>query len=657
MFRPMYPFAGVLMIVLASISGYGQTRSRRILDLADHEGPRVAGTQIKSARRIANVPLRVVSPQPDIPSTSSFFDHSAVWSASPAEGTFVQIQAAPSGASWPQWGQNPEHTGFLNIAGQNLNRILANIVYDTNVPDETAQNGGNLLAHYQAPLVESNDVYMEFKGGNYTVANYATQSWGENKFTWQGKNLVQAWSFASDWVAPGSANDFWEPVFHAALANGSIYVPGAGGTIFRVNKANGGVEARINPFSGIDAHTYTVSPLTVDSSGNIFYNVLKTHDSGVFYQNDAVDSWLVKVSPNNSVVKVSYSVLTPGAKSTNDLCENSFADSQLPWPPSPTSVAGSVPCGTQRVAINIAPAVAPDGTIYSVTRAHFISRWGYLVAVNPNLTPKWIASLHDNNGVGYFHDGCNDGTPASAGSILPLNGTPGGCRAGANPGVDPATNRFGGGRVLDDSSSTPTIASDGSIFYGSYTRYNYAQGHMMHFSAAGQFLGAFGFGWDTTPGVFQHDGTYSLIIKNNHYGEVGSYCNDPVLCPEDRTASNPASPEEYFITQLSPSLDIEWSFKNTNTLSCTRNPNGSVTCVDDHPNSFEWCVNAFVIDSNGVVYVNSEDGNLFAIFQGGTLKQKIFQQLALGAAYTPTSLGSDGKIYSQNAGRLFVVGK
>jgi outer membrane protein assembly factor BamB len=82
-----------------------------------------------------------------------------------------------------------------------------------------------------------------------------------------------------------------------------------------------------------------------------------------------------------------------------------------------------------------------------------------------------------------------------------------------------------------------------------------------------------------------------------------------------------------------------------------------VTCVDDHPNSFEWCVNAFVIDSNGVVYVNSEDGNLFAIFQGGTLKQKIFQQLALGAAYTPTSLGSDGKIYSQNAGRLFVVGK
>ena len=81
-----------------------------------------------------------------------------------------------------------------------------------------------------------------------------------------------------------------------------------------------------------------------------------------------------------------------------------------------------------------------------------------------------------------------------------------------------------------------------------------------------------------------------------------------------------------------------------------------MTCVSDHPFGFEWCVNAFVVDSNGTLYANSEDGNLFAILQGGTLRDKIFQQLALGAAYTPTSIGSDGKIYSQNAGHLFVAG-
>ena len=102
---------------------------------------------------------------------------------------------------------------------------------------------------------------------------------------------------------------------------------------------------------------------------------------------------------------------------------------------------------------------------------------------------------------------------------------------------------------------------------------------------------------------------------------------------------------------------MEWKFKNNNTNSCSRNPDGSLKCVSDHPHSFEWCVNAPVIDSRGVVYANSEDGNLYAINQGGTLRQNIFQQLALGAAYTPASLGSDGKIYTQNAGHLFVVGQ
>jgi outer membrane protein assembly factor BamB len=147
------------------------------------------------------------------------------------------------------------------------------------------------------------------------------------------------------------------------------------------------------------------------------------------------------------------------------------------------------------------------------------------------------------------------------------------------------------------------------------------------------------------------------VIKDNHYSEVGSYCDVEAICPADRNASNPDSPEEFFITQLNRNLGVEWKFKNVNTQSCSRNPDGSITCVSDHPNSFEWCVNALVIDANGVVYVNSEDGNLYAINQGGTLRQKIFQQLALGAAYTPASLGPDGKIYSQNAGHLFVVGQ
>lgn len=565
---------------------------------------------------------------------------------------------APSPA-WPQWAQNPQHTGFLNVSGQNLNQILADVIYDEVVPQETAANDGDLLVHYQVPLVDGNDVFMESKTGNYNTQHYSTQSWHQNRFQWLGNQLVKVWTFDSDWVAPGSQNDFWEPVYHAVLANGFVYDPGAGGTIFKLSRTDGSVVTRINPFAGnLNNNRYTASPLTADSAGNIYYNVIELQPGGTsFYSKDVADSWLVKVTPSNSVSKVRYGNLLATAAingeavpDPNDPCKLSFADSQLPWPPSPDAVNATTPCGTQRAALNVAPALAPDGTIYTVSRGHFVSRYNYLIAVNPNLTGKWAASLR-----GRLNDGCNDGTNSST-SLLPLNGTPGGCRLGSHPGVDPATNEAPPGRVLDDQSSTPTVAPDGSIIFGTYTRYNFAQGHLMKFSSAGNFLGAYRFGWDVTPGIYPHGGTYSIVIKENHYGEVGSYCNVDAICPPDRTATYPNDPESYFVTQLKKNLQVEWMFQNTNTESCTRQPNGSITCVSDHPNGFEWCINALAIDANGVVYGNSEDGNLFAINQGGALKQKIFMQLAIGAAYTPASLGPDGRVYAQNDGHLFVIG-
>lgn len=366
--------------------------------------------------------------------------------------------------------------------------------------------------------------------------------------------------------------------------------------------------------------TYVATPITVDASGNLYYTVVKIQGGQGFLSHDVVDSWLVKVTPGNAVTKVGWASLTPGTPAGNAQCRNAFIEGvdALPWPPSPTAVPGSVTCGTQRPGLNAAPAVAPDGTIYLISRAHLISRWGYLLAVNPNLTSKWVASLRER-----FNDGC--GVSPGQGGSLPPNGQPGGCRAGANLGVDPATNAPGGGRVLDDSSSSPVVAPDGSVLYGAYSRYNYAQGHMMHFSSAGQFLGAYGFGWDITSGLYKHGGTYSVLTKENRYGEAGSYCNSEAFCPSDRDATNPPYGEAYLITQLNHNLNVEWIYQNTNTLSCHRNPDDSVTCVDDHPKSFEWCVNAWVIDASGTSY-----------------------------AYTPTSIGNDGLIYSQNAGHLFV---
>ena len=563
--------------------------------------------------------------------------------------TFLSVTGlSQSGSTWPQWNRDPQHTGATTVAGQNLNNILANIVYDpfVDIEKDPSNGDGDLLVHYQTPLVDGNDVYMEFKSGTYTsIATWETQTWNEKKLSWVGNNLVAQWNFETDWK-PVPYNPVglpsWEPVFHAALAGSFVYVPGAGGSVFKVNKSNGSLVTQFKPFDNeIASNMFLTGPITADNAGNIYYNTLKLNKNNPWGA-DVINAWLVKITSSGVISSASFKTIMTGEMSTNDDCEVGFPTAP-PWPPSPTAVAPTTKCGDVRPGVNVGPAVGPDGTIYTIARNHFVTRYGYVVAVNPNLTPKWTASMH-----GVLNDGCN--------VQIPPNGTPGGCSVGATTGVAPDTNSLPSGRVIDDSSSCPVVAPDGSIIYGSYTRYNYAQGHMLRFSSTGQFLNSYLFGWDVTPGIRSHGGTYSVMTKDNHYGGVGSYCNDDTVCPPDRNASNPGYPEQYFITSLSPNFTVEWRYQNTNTLSCTRHPDNSVTCVSDHPFGFEWCVNGMAIDSNGVTYANSEDGNLFALNPNGTLKKKIFQQLAIGAAYTPASIGGDGKLYSQNDGHLYVVG-
>jgi hypothetical protein len=201
--------------------------------------------------------------------------------------------------------------------------------------------------------------------------------------------------------------------------------------------------------------------------------------------------------------------------------------------------------------------------------------------------------------------------------------------------------------VLDLSTSSPVVLPDGSVLYGAFTAYNYSRGHLFRFDGAGRFGGAYDFGWDVTPAISAHGGTYSIVIKDNHY-ETGSYCFNPTFCPPE--------PGRYDLVSLDPGLRPEWKFRNTNTESCRRGSDASITCVSDHPDGFEWCVNQPAVDAAGTVYANSEDGFLYAVGPDGSLRSRIFLDLALGAAYTPLSIGADGVVYAQNAGHLFAIG-
>jgi hypothetical protein len=278
----------------------------------------------------------------------------------------------------------------------------------------------------------------------------------------------------------------------------------------------------------------------------------------------------------------------------------------------------------------------PDGTIYSVTVAHnpFASRYAYIVAFNSNLSLKWTASLRDR-----LNDGCGGLVPIASSPSPQANS----CRFGANLGVDPATNQKPAGRVIDQSSSSPVVTPDGGVIYGAFTLYGFDRGHMFRFDVNGNFVAAFNFGWDSTPAIYAHNGTYSIVIKDNHY-DAGNYCEPDPSFPVSQIVCVDAPKGPYYITQLDPNMNIEWQFKNTTTDAT-------------HNNGFEWCINGPAIDLFGNVYANSEDGNLCVIKQGGSLLGNIFLNQALSAAYTPLSLGPEGRIYTENDGILFAVGQ
>ena len=177
----------------------------------------------------------------------------------------------------------------------------------------------------------------------------------------------------------------------------------------------------------------------------------------------------------------------------------------------------------------------------------------------------------------------------------------------------------------------------------------------MRFSQMGGYLGSYGGGWDSTPAVFRHGDSFSIIFKENHYN-IGSYCNDELYCPS-RNDATPNDAESYFLTQLNGELNVEWKYRNTNTQKCSRRADGGLECDGNYPHGFDWCVNAVAVDADGVVYANSADGFLYAIGQGGTLRGRVFLDAARGAAYTPVAIDGTGSVYALNDGKLFVVGQ
>jgi outer membrane protein assembly factor BamB len=548
---------------------------------------------------------------------------------------------AAYGQGWQQWGQNSLHTGAVAVSGQKLEQIHAEYLYDHLADQIRQDHGGSLLVHYMTPLVLGDEIFVLSRGESQWVSCrdnfppcgarlWGTMQWGLTKLRRVDGTLEKQWTAISSWKPAPDSGTGWEPVFHPAVWGRSVYMPGAGGMVMQFDRETGELVDCLTPFDEDDPNRFITSPLTIDARGAIYYTVMKLDPENP-WTSDVLESFLVKIDPCGVNTKISFVAAVPDAPSAD--CLTTFSMTQLPWPPAPDAKPPAAPCGLQRAALNAAPAVAEDGTVYAISRAHFNASYGYLVAFNPDLTPRWAASLRDR-----LQDGCD--------VLLPPSGTLGGCRFGAQRGVDPATNGLPAGRVEDRSTASPVVAPDGSILYGAYTRYNYRRGHLFRFSPTGEFLSAYDFGWDITPAIVPHDGSWSVVIKDNSYA-VGSYCDVLGHCGFGEP--------NFSMTSLTPDLTPEWKYRNTNDQSCERTPDGIV--CEPHHTGFDWCVNMVAVDSNGTLFANSEDGNVYAIDRTGQLVGRLFLKKALGAAYTPLAIGEDGLIYTQNNGTLFIIGE
>jgi len=572
--------------------------------------------------------------------------------ADPAAGESAEVATseasdalglADPSCTWSQWGQSATHNGQTCARGQEPKKIVDHLVYDPFEFQEMTEGGGALFVHYQAALTDSeNNYYMLQKGGTYTScdspgsgtpapcgfdhANIIQQTWSENKYHRKPDGSFElAWSFESDWKPFPVFR--WEPMFQPALAGPILYVPGAGGSVWQVISFLGHALPlqRINPFPTVDANTYVTSGITVDRLGFLYWNAIQ-HDPNTFESR----GFLVKAAPWGQTWKVDYETLIPGAPGELDSCFYSFNFASpvpaRPWPPSADAVPPQFPCGRQRPSVNNTPAIGADGTIYTGSRADFNPSYSYIVALHPDLSFKWATSLR-----GLVHDGCGVHRPGFPEGDLPCSAT------FSAVGVDPTTNMAPALNVDDRSSSTPVALPDGGVIYGALDNYNFARGHLVKLDKNGHFTGSYTFGWDTSPAIYQHDNTYSIVLKDNHYFTGGPF----------------------YVTQLSKDLVPEWQFQNASHQACSRQPDGTLVCDDGtaHPNGFEWCVNAAAVDSRGNVFANSEDGSVYQIGQGGVLKTQTFLNQALGAAYTPISLDPAGRIFALNNGELTVLGR
>jgi Bacterial Ig-like domain (group 3) len=258
----------------------------------------------------------------------------------------LEDRCVPSTFQWNNFGGNAQHTGVSNVAAQPMDTILWKMSVDQ-------QPWG--AEHYGEPVFTANNtVIVPLKTG--WTANYDVQ--GVN-----GANGTLMWSVATGYTQP--PNYDWLPPFQSVYdpVNDRVYFAGNGGTIYYVSHPDNPGSSSPTPvqlaFYGISNYNsnpgaynssiYIDTPLTVDSSGNVFFGFTDTgtNPSGIS------QGGIARIGADGSGAYVLAGAAAGSGSNVNE------------------------------AAIGSAPALSNDGTIvYAVLNSISNSYDGYLVGLN-----------------------------------------------------------------------------------------------------------------------------------------------------------------------------------------------------------------------------------------------------------------------------------
>ena len=327
-------------------------------------------------------------------------------------GFLAGVLARAAGArDWPQWGGNPAHQGASAAAGQPLVAVLADIVYDPFVELEKAESGRESARPLRRAVCSTQRAFIWCSsraptspaippvpaclfpadptpgrcrpGTSASSPGKTARSRpnGPSRATGSRSRREERWQTGNRSSNPPSPAIFSTCPASAERSSSS---PRRRGLWWResIPLERPWIRKPTSPEASPPMRRATFSTTRSAWIGSIH---------GL---RDVLGAWLVKIAPDGAASTAPFSSLVPGAPAALAPCQTSFTAS-LPWPPSADAVPPASACGSQRPGINVIPAIAPDGTVYTVSRAHFNGRYAYLVAVHPDLTPAWSSSLRN----------------------------------------------------------------------------------------------------------------------------------------------------------------------------------------------------------------------------------------------------------------------